>query len=151
MDAPLPNQIQHHPIGGEMKHLFTKNMTQDDMLGLALVGDSKNFLTSLPKPMLGEISIKGLEIEIYTPGNKIWVTIYYDRTIKIFRLEKIAWAEVFVKSDFKSGDKIACWSLYHADLGPNGILALLIEKVHIDIDNEGGGQQARAENVGNGK
>ncbi|KAJ6775521.1 PROTEIN ALWAYS EARLY 1-RELATED [Salix purpurea] len=150
MDAPLPNQIQHHPIGGEMKHLFTKNMTQDDMLSLVLVGDSKNFLTSLPKPMLDEISIKGLEIEIYTPRNKIWATIYYDRTIKIFRLEKIAWAEVFVKSDFKVGDKIACWSLYHADLGPNGILALLIEKVHIDIDNEGSGQQARAENVGDG-
>jgi hypothetical protein len=44
-------------------------------------------------------------------------------------LEKVAWAEVLVKSDFKVGDKIAWWSLHHADLGPNGILALLIEKV----------------------
>jgi hypothetical protein len=105
-------------------------MTQDDMLGLVLVGDSKSFLTTLPKPMLDEIGIKGLEIEIYTPPrNKIWVAIYYDRAVKNFRLEKIAWAEVLVKSDFKVGDKIACWSLYHADLGPNGILALLIEKV----------------------
>jgi hypothetical protein len=85
-----------------------KTMTQDDMLGLALVGDSKSFLTSLPKPMLDEIGIRGLEIEIYTPpSNKIWVTIYYDRAIKNFRLEKIAWAEVLVKSDFKVGDKIA--------------------------------------------
>jgi hypothetical protein len=33
-------------------------MTQDDMLGLALVGDSKSFLTSLPKPMLDEIGIR---------------------------------------------------------------------------------------------
>jgi len=80
--------------------------------------------------MLDEIGIRGLEIEIYTPpSNKIWVTIYYDRAIKNFRLEKIAWAEVLVKSDFKVGDKIAWWSLHHADLGPNGILALLIEKV----------------------
>jgi hypothetical protein len=130
MATPQPNQIQHYPIGGELEHLFTRTMTQDDMLGLVLVGDSKSFLTTLPKPMLDEIGIKGLEIEIYTPPrNKIWVAIYYDRAVKNFRLEKIAWAEVLVKSDFKVGDKIACWSLYHADLGPNGILALLIEKV----------------------
>lgn len=86
MATPQPNQIQqYYPVGGELKYLFTKTMTQDDMLGLgALVGDSKSFLTSLPKPMLDEIGIRGL----------------LDRAN--FRLEKIAWAEFLVKSDFKA-------------------------------------------------
>ncbi|CAK7340695.1 unnamed protein product [Dovyalis caffra] len=138
--------------GPFVKHLFTKTIIQDDMLGLALVGDSNNYFRGLPKPMLDEIGIKGLEIEIYTPNNKSWVAIYYDRENKNFKLEKIAWFEVALKSGFKIGDTIGCWSLYHGDLGPYGILALLIEKqVPIDIDNEGGGQQARVENAGDSK
>ncbi|KAL9356102.1 hypothetical protein Peur_049355 [Populus x canadensis] len=32
MATPQPNQIQqYYPVGGELKYLFTKTMTQDDM------------------------------------------------------------------------------------------------------------------------
>ncbi|KAG5232463.1 protein ALWAYS EARLY [Salix suchowensis] len=115
----------------ELKHLFTKTLVQDDMaVGLALVGDSYDYLASLPRPIYNEMVTKGLQIRMYPPNQRM-VTICHGSGDKSFKLLKNDWAAIVKESGFEVGDKIACWACCH-DLGGN--FSLLIEKVPSDIE-----------------
>jgi hypothetical protein len=132
MKNPQPNQIQHHKLGGELRFLFTKTLDSDDVLGLTLIGDSKNYLQGLPKPLLDEITTRGLglDIEVCTSNMTHWLTIYHERASNNFKLKKTNnWVDLLTRSGIKIGEKIDCWALYNAEKDPNGILRLLIEKV----------------------
>ncbi|KAF2296000.1 hypothetical protein GH714_035653 [Hevea brasiliensis] len=111
MENPQPNQISNYSLDGEVQYLFTKTLSRDDMLGLNLNKDSNDYFRGLPNPLLNQIAKSGLEIEIYTPNCKNWVMM-------------------------RVGDKIDCWSLYHANVGPQGILSLLIQKAtQVRVEN----------------
>ncbi|KAJ4830597.1 hypothetical protein Tsubulata_028641 [Turnera subulata] len=127
-NPPQPKQVQHYPVGGEIQYLFTKTLSQEDMLGLVIIGDTKKHFKGLSDELLLEVARKGLEIEIYTPNHTNWVTMNFERANKSFKLEKIGWLQVTIKSGFHVDDKISCWSLYHSEVGPSGILSLIIEK-----------------------
>ena len=132
MKNPQPNQIQHHKLGGELRFLFTKTLDSDDVLGLTVIGDSNNYLQGLPKPLLDEITTRGLglDIEVCTPNMTHCLIIYHERASNSSKLKKTNnWVDLLTKSRIKIGEKIACWALYNAEQGPNGILRLLIEKV----------------------
>ncbi|XP_058007699.1 uncharacterized protein LOC131182360 [Hevea brasiliensis] len=132
MENPQPNQISNYPLDGEVQYLFTKTLSRDDMLGLNLDKDSNDYFQGLPNSLLNQVAKSGLEIEIYTPNCKNWVMMRYEQANKNFKLDKIEWLDVVVKNGFRVGDKIDCWSLYHANVGPQGILSLLIQKATQD-------------------
>ena len=119
-------ELRPPPLDEELKHLFTKTLVQDDMVvGLALVGDSYDYLASLPRPIYNEMVTKGLQVRMYPPNQRM-VTICHESGDMSFKLLKNDWAAIVKESGFEVGDKIACWACCH-DLGGN--FSLLIEKV----------------------
>ncbi|EEF33941.1 uncharacterized protein LOC125370415 [Ricinus communis] len=137
--TPQLNQISNFPIDGEVKYLFTKSLSNGDMVGgLTLIGESHNFFRrGIPNSLSNEIGGIGLDVEIFTPNGKIWNKLRYDHANKIFKLDGIEWDDVVTKNQLKVGDEIDCFSLYHAEVGPQGILSLLVQKAaKEDSDSE---------------